>query len=148
MSRTVLRIKTERIWFWHSLCLPKCSQHTFSVSVTLPKASYGPDSSWELEQNFLPCPALWLRSVGEQTQLGLAAPRHGYLGLEATGVKWEIDSLEFILSSSVWSSVKHRREILPCGAGAGLYRVIFAKTQFWAWYLGPCPMTIIKFGHL
>lgn len=79
-------------------------------------------------------------------QLGLAAPRHGYLRLEAAGVKWEIDNLEFIFSSSVCSFVKQRREILPCGAGAGLYKVIFAKTQFWAWYFGPCPMTIINFG--
>lgn len=81
-------------------------------------------------------------------QPGLAAPRHGYLRLEAAEVKWEVDSLEFILSSSVCSFVKHRRGILPSGAGAGLHRTMFAMAQFWAWYLGPCPMTILKFGHL
>lgn len=81
-------------------------------------------------------------------QPGLAAPRHGYLRLGAAEVEWEVDSLELILSSSVCSFVKHRRGILSSGTGAGLHRVMFAMAQFWAWYLGPCPMTILKFGHL
>lgn len=79
-------------------------------------------------------------------QPGLAAPRHGYLRLEAAEVKWEVDSLELILSSSVCSFVKHRRGILPSRAGAGLHRTMFAMAQFWASYLGPCPMTILKVG--
>lgn len=84
--------------------------------------------------------------MDEQTQPGLAAPSRGYLRLEAAEVKWEVDSLELILGSSVCSFVRHRRGILPSGAGAGSHRTMFAKTQFWALYLGPHPMTILKVG--
>lgn len=57
------------------------------------------------------------------------------------------DSHELILSPSVCSSVKWKQEILLSQAGTRLYGIIFAENQLWAWHLGPCLMTIIKFRH-
>ena len=58
------------------------------------------------------------------------------------------DSHKPILSPSVSSFAKWKQETLLSGAGTRLYRIIFAENQLWAWHLGLCLMTIIKFRHL